>query len=892
MKHTLFASFALLGSMAAPAFATNYTVNSTADPAFTSVNAATGQITGGAGIGTVTLRSAVIAANSTGAGPHTINVPADTYTLSAENPNNPGGMATIGLSDLQIGSHLSTITLQGTGGTAKIVQSVAGSDVITTGFQADGLTPAVVNLTLSNLEITGGTFTGVFVGADDGFGNVSSTTITNCNIHDNSNGDATFGQGGGLQGNTGHLTISNTTFSNNSATHALKGQGGAIYYSIPNSTGQGSTGKLSITNCTFTSNSSALSGGIGGGAIYANVAGPGTNVSITGCTFTSNSTTAGSDGGALAIDGTRTTDISKNIFITNSVSGSGRGGAIVVNNGATNINYNRFSGNTATTGNHIHHSTGNASLVNADNNWWQSNTGPAANSITGATVTATKWLRFTHSSSPTTVHVLAPGKSSTVTASFLTNSASESISTADLTTVIGQPISFGSAAFGSLSGTHTEVQADGTASATFTAGSVAGAGSATATVHGAALAAPITVLASEFSVAAGNASENAGSVSLTVTRSSSTSGAVTVDYSLNAGTATAGSEFDATGGTLSFANGETTKTIVVPITDDSTVELNETFSAVLSNPSSGTIVTSTATGTINNDDSSVASISGSIVTEGDSGTASLTFTVSLTNPSDANVTVTRETTTAGSAAAGTDFTALSAATFTVPAGDTTASFNVSVIGDNDVESNETVSAKISNIGTSGRSVTLGTATVSGTIIDDDPLLVAGTGALGVNIGVSGKLKISSLLGLTSIVEGRTVSLVSVQGTPTTAGGTVTLVDGWIHYQPPAGFTGTDSFTYTITDGVQTVTGTVNISANALVGKTFNIYQLVDEGAGKRVLCLGIPGRNYKLESSGDLSTWTPIGSPLACPASGAMSLLDPGPLPPTRFYRVVEVAIP
>lgn len=822
-------------------------------------------------------------------------MPAGTYNLCAENPYNPGGTATIGLADLQIGSHLSTITVQGTGGMAKIVQTVPSSDVITTGFQADGMTPAVVNLTLSHLEITGGTFTGVFVGADDGLGNVSSTTITDCDIHDNSNGDATFGQGGAIQAITGHLSVSNTTFSNNTATHASKGQGGAIYYSLPNGTGLGSTGSLSVSNCSFTSNSSALAGGIGGGAIYANVAGSGANVSITGCTFTSNGTTAGSDGGAIAIDGNRPAQILRNTFVTNSVSGGGHGGAVVVNNGATLIHYNRFAGNTAAVaanGHHIHHSVGNASVVNVDNNWWQSNSGPAANSITGAAVAATKWLRFTHTANPGTVHVLPPGTTSTITASFLINSADEAVSPSDLSTLIGQPVSFGSAAFGSLSGAHTAIQPDGTASATFTAGSAAGAGGATATVHGAGVVAPITVLAAEFSVAAGGAAENDGSLSLVVTRSSSTHGTVTVDYALGSGTAAAGTDYDATGGTLSFSPGDTTKTIVVPVTNDGTVELDETFAATLSNPSSGSVTSPTASGTITNDDSAVASISGGSVTEGDSGTASLEFTVSLTHPADTGVTVTRRTTSDGSASAGSDFTALPAADFTVPVGETSATFLVSVSGDHEVETDETVAATISSLNADGRNVTLGKDSASGTIIDDDPLLLAATGALGVNIGVSGKLRITSLLGLTSIVEGRAVSLVSVQSGPTAAGGTVTITDGWISYQPPAGFSGADSFTYTITDGVQTVTGTVNVTAGAQIGKTFNIYQLVDEGAGKRVLCLGIPGRSYRLETTEDLSVWSPSGTSVVCPSSGAMSLLDPGPLPPTRFYRVVETSAP
>ena len=81
--------------------------------------------------------------------------------------------------------------------------------------------------------------------------------------------------------------------------------------------------------------------------------------------------------------------------------------------------------------------------------------------------------------------------------------------------------------------------------------------------------------------------ETAGSVTLTVNRSSGTSGAVTVDYTTNNATATAGSDFVATSGTLGFADGEVSKTIVVPVLNDNQAEGAETFSVALSNARGG-----------------------------------------------------------------------------------------------------------------------------------------------------------------------------------------------------------------------------------------------------------------------------------------------------------------
>jgi hypothetical protein len=79
---------------------------------------------------------------------------------------------------------------------------------------------------------------------------------------------------------------------------------------------------------------------------------------------------------------------------------------------------------------------------------------------------------------------------------------------------------------------------------------------------------------------------------------------VTVEYGTDNGTATAGSDYTAQSGTLTFAAGETSKIVSVPVIGDTTVESNETFRLNLSNPSNGTIADAQGVGTINNDDSS------------------------------------------------------------------------------------------------------------------------------------------------------------------------------------------------------------------------------------------------------------------------------------------------
>ncbi len=78
---------------------------------------------------------------------------------------------------------------------------------------------------------------------------------------------------------------------------------------------------------------------------------------------------------------------------------------------------------------------------------------------------------------------------------------------------------------------------------------------------------------------------------------------VTVHYGTQDGTAKAGSDYSAENGTLTFAPGQTTATISIPVIGAQLAQHNETFTVVLSNPtdSSGTtpiIGKSTGTGTI------------------------------------------------------------------------------------------------------------------------------------------------------------------------------------------------------------------------------------------------------------------------------------------------------
>jgi len=132
-------------------------------------------------------------------------------------------------------------------------------------------------------------------------------------------------------------------------------------------------------------------------------------------------------------------------------------------------------------------------------------------------------------------------------------------------------------------------------------------------------------------------------VTLSVGRSGGDTGIVSVTYATVNGSATAGSDYTSTTGTLTWQAGETgLKTFTVPVLTDSAAEGPETFTVNLSNPTGGVVIGSpgTVTVTIADDDTIVAvqdtaqtSFGGPITiypTENDSGD-NLTI-VSITAP--------------------------------------------------------------------------------------------------------------------------------------------------------------------------------------------------------------------------------------------------------------------
>lgn len=94
-----------------------------------------------------------------------------------------------------------------------------------------------------------------------------------------------------------------------------------------------------------------------------------------------------------------------------------------------------------------------------------------------------------------------------------------------------------------------------------------------------------------------------GNIIFTITMTGSSSSSHSVSYASQNGTATAGSDYTAVSGSRTFSPGQTTKTVTVTTTQDTTYENNETFNLNLSSPTGGaTISDGQGVGMINNDD--------------------------------------------------------------------------------------------------------------------------------------------------------------------------------------------------------------------------------------------------------------------------------------------------
>jgi len=220
-----------------------------------------------------------------------------------------------------------------------------------------------------------------------------------------------------------------------------------------------------------------------------------------------------------------------------------------------------------------------------------------------------------------------------------------------------------------------------------------------------------------FSSTSYSINENGTSATITISRTVSSNGAVSVNYSTANGTATAASDYTANSGTLNWADGDSAdKTFTVSISNDSMVEGNETIALTLNGETGGaTLGTSSADLTIVDDDNAGTITLSTSAYSVDENNASATITVSRINSANGVVTVDYATVN-GTAISGSDFTSASGTLSWADGDSADKTFTVAITDDVAVEGNENLSLTLS--GATG-SATLGTSSATLTIVDDD-----------------------------------------------------------------------------------------------------------------------------------------------------------------------------
>jgi hypothetical protein len=276
----------------------------------------------------------------------------------------------------------------------------------------------------------------------------------------------------------------------------------------------------------------------------------------------------------------------------------------------------------------------------------------------------------------------------------------------------------------------------------------------------------------------------------TVSLSATTPSQVTVNFTTADGTATlADSDYNTNSGQLIIPPNTASGEITVTVNGDTNQESDETFVVNLSGPANATISDNQGQGTIQDDDTPVVpvvSIADTSAVEGNAGTTTATFTITVTPPINAQITLDFATD-PGTAVSPDDFVdtdipvTITANTASVPVG-------VTIVSDTLQEGNETFTATLSNISINA---TIGDDQATGTIIDDDCLFCddfgdsvlssswtySGTGwseAGGTLIGTTGKALIKAIA--SPVFTG--CSLCTIDTTAKVTSGAMASLYGW------------------------------------------------------------------------------------------------------------------
>lgn len=292
--------------------------------------------------------------------------------------------------------------------------------------------------------------------------------------------------------------------------------------------------------------------------------------------------------------------------------------------------------------------------------------------------------------------------------------------------------------------------------------------------------------------------EDGPAAAITVVRTGGDAGSAGATLTLTGGTATPGEDYSSATFSVSFGDGETSKTVLVPIVDDQLGEQEETITLRLSEPTEGVRVDASESAVLtiaDNDPTPSLSIEDVSMVEGTGGTTSFVFTVTLSPPSGQQVTVMAQT---GDdlALAPADYTSVAPTMLTFAPTVTSQTFTVQVVGDTLNEQNETFVVTLSR----PRNATIADAQAVGTIVNDDSLPTLSIADVMMQEGTGGATNFTFTVTLNGASSQQVSAVASI------ASGTATELGD---YAAPA------PTTLRFTPGTTTQTFTVPVSGDAL-----------------------------------------------------------------------------
>lgn len=233
-----------------------------------------------------------------------------------------------------------------------------------------------------------------------------------------------------------------------------------------------------------------------------------------------------------------------------------------------------------------------------------------------------------------------------------------------------------------------------------------------------------------FASSAYTINESIGSAALTLVRSGVTTGTSTVTYTAYSGTAIIGADLPPATGTVTFSPGQTQRTLILPIVNDTIHEGAQTFSVFLTFPVNCLLQspTSTVVTITDNDPMPVVFVPAAIsVTEGHTGGTTVEIPVTLSVPSELPVNVEILDLIGTTAEYGPDYVlqpGQSTLVCTIAPGESSFTYRYTVWGDTTVEPDEIFGLRIAAFSAQIQQVyptnaTIGNATCVVTIVNDD-----------------------------------------------------------------------------------------------------------------------------------------------------------------------------